>query len=146
MAATRGGGAKGAPGRTDDAVHIDVVKTPHGRAATAVHVEIEPDKLEQGCGPGDVQRVVAQVPVSEGDRVRWEEHPMERVVERDRAPAKLRYSTTHYGAADTDRTGVRVQIATTSGPVRTGRVRGHDADKPPKPKTQESKRKPRRRR
>ena len=131
------------PGRTDDAssravsegVKVRAVASNSGRAATTVHVEVEPERIKRQVDRFDrVDEVVAEIPKEiEGSAVRWDEQRLEKTAEDVRPDGErtLRYTGTHYAGCDAARHGIGVRLQTPLGTFeapRSGKAR--EADKP----------------
>jgi hypothetical protein len=104
-----------------EGVDVRAVKTTRGRAATTVHVELDPERLPGAAAP---REVVAALPTDDGDGspVRWEEQPLREAGEGRRGDGKrsLRYSGTRYEGSDAGRYGIKVRVRTDAGQVSTG--------------------------
>jgi hypothetical protein len=112
-----------------DAVTVTAVKTTQGRAATTVHVEIDPERLA-GARREEVEGVVAQVPSADArdGRVRWCEEPL--IPAGDGGARTLRYLGTRYEGSDAARLGIKVRVRTRGGTVSSGKLPVREADKP----------------
>lgn len=113
-------------------VEVEAAQTTRGRAATTVSVEIAPAIVSEDVGAlGDIEEVVAAVPVTEDGGVRWSEEHLDKVCEEratSRGPAKQTFAATHYGGSDSRSLGVRVALKCSTGTVLTkaGRHASHD--------------------
>ena len=123
-------------------VKVTAVGTTGGRAATTVHVEVEPDQLaEELEGMKDVQGVVADIPQAKDGGVEWKEEPLgkidSRIKEGTRPSIVERFAETHYGPTEARRLGVAVRVKTDKGtvmPNEEGETFSiSDPDKPPRP-------------
>ncbi len=129
-----------------EGIKVRAEKASSGRPATAVHVDVELERVKRQVGDfPDVEEVVAKIPSQAGERdVRWEEQRLDRLGEQARPPGGpapppgeqvVRYSGVHYGPSDVDRYGVDVRVRTAAGdvePPERGGVR--EADKPRDPR------------
>ncbi len=110
-----------------ESVDVRAVKVPSGRAATAVEVEIAPDRLKHVLGErSEVREVVSQCSDVDGD---LQDQRLSKMGERNRAPGErvVRYSGTHYGSAGAN---LKVQVKTQAGTVEARPRDVREADKP----------------
>jgi hypothetical protein len=125
-----------APPRTvSEGVKVRAVSSSSGRAATTVHVEVEPERIKRQVARFDrVDEVVAEIPCeTEGNAVHWDEQRLEKAAEDVRPDGErtLRYTGTRYAGTDVGRHGVGVRLKTPAGTFEAPRsVKAREADKP----------------
>lgn len=126
------------PSAGPEAIAVRAVKTTRGRAATAVHVELEPERITGRRDPEAVEEVSAELPrVEAGESSpRWEARPLVKSDEavEDGTP-KVHYTSTRYEGSDASSYGIRVTVKTRAGTVARGDIRVREADKPEDPGT-----------
>ncbi len=123
--------------KVSEGIKVRAVKTSSGPPATAVEVQVEPERVSRQVGKfKEVQAVVAKIPVTgNGEReARWEEQPLQKLKEEVRAAGdrKVQYYGTHYGASEEAQYGVHVRIKTDAGTVEARQpATTRYADEPP---------------
>lgn len=128
---------KGA-GAAPDAVVVRAVKTARGRAATTVHVELEPERVAGPDAPDEIEEVVAELPTVDdgGESVRWDEQRLARTGDETRpgGARRVRYAATRYEGSDASRFGIKVRVKTRAGTVTRDGIRVREEGTPEDPR------------
>lgn len=127
-----------APRAGPEAIAVRAVKTTCGRAATTIHVEIEPERVTGRRDPDAVEEVTAELPKLDAGESspHWEAQPLVKAGEvGEHGTPKVRYVATRYEGSDLSSHGIRVSVKTAAGTLARDGVRVREADKPEDPGT-----------